>query len=195
MVSEFADRGAVVCGTCGTPLRDPGRVTQKSALTFRKRDTGDFLVTAQSTVTQRGPLRRSLRHQTKRKRARVYFAKHLLNWLLFAVLAGIMAYLRYGGGLSPQNLALFRRFGPWVLLGFHLLVVLEAFRDSVFQGILCLIIPLYSVYYLFLLSDQFLLRSIVAGTLVGIGEDGFWVLRDLVIEVTTAVESWIRSGG
>jgi hypothetical protein len=61
--------------------------------------------------------------------------------------------------------------------------------------VLCIFVPLYSLYYIFLISDDFLLRAIFAATLVGFGQDGGIVLQREVTAIVQGVSDWIRSGG
>jgi len=51
----------------------------------------------------------------------------------------------------------------WFLANIFLYVVilLRAMKDQVFHGILCLVLPPYALYYLFAVSDEFLLRAAV----------------------------------
>ena len=50
----------------------------------------------------------------------------------------------------------------------YVTIILRAFKDTIFQGLLCLI-PLYPFYYIILVCDDFYLRAVVAGTMVGVG--------------------------
>jgi hypothetical protein len=63
------------------------------------------------------------------------------------------------------------------------------------QGILCLFIPGYSFYYLFGVTDEFYLRAIVAGLLVGIGQDAAIQLKEHAGHITGAVNDFISGGG
>lgn len=117
------------------------------------------------------------------------------SWFVFIILAGIMGYLRYGGCLRSAHLSLFGEWGPFVIVAIHVVLVLRAFKDSVFQGILCILIPLYSFYYLFIVSDEFYLRAVVAGILVGVGQDSAPVFQQIFSDTTMHVQRWIASGG
>jgi hypothetical protein len=117
------------------------------------------------------------------------------SWVLFIVLGTAMGFLRYGGILPPQHFQMLTEYGPYVVLFVHAVVVLIAFKDGIFQGILCLLIPMYSFYYLFMVTDQFYFRAIVAGLLVGIGIDSAVFFQGKFLQLAEEVRRWIASGG
>lgn len=116
-------------------------------------------------------------------------------WLVFLVLGGALGFARYGGMLSSHYLSYSVKYGAFVVLGMHIILVLHAFKESVFQGILSLLVPLYSFYFLFVISDAFYLRAVFAGILVGIGQDSAFVWQDWIMTIIRTVTSWIQSGG
>lgn len=132
---------------------------------------------------------------TDTRASQVWINHHLASWALFVVLAGAMAWLRYGAGWRAPGPAWLRDVGPWVLLGIYLWTLLQAFRDSVFSGILSLLVPPYALVYLFLIADSFYARAICGGLLVGIGEDtGLW-LAGRAVTLYQSTKAWIEAGG
>lgn len=118
-----------------------------------------------------------------------------LSWVVFVVLGALMYYLRYEGGLNRNHVQQLITIGPYVLLVLHVKLVLMAFQDAIFQGILSLLVPLYSFYWLFLVSDAFLLRAIVAGLCVGIGMDSLAFYQAWFTSLTSGGKTFIESGG
>lgn len=118
-----------------------------------------------------------------------------ISWLVFLIFGGLMWGLRYGGLIEGHNLALLIKYGPYAVLVLHVVLVLMAMQDAIFQGILCLLIPLYSFYWLFAVSDAFLLRAAVAGLFVGIGLDSAAFYQTVLTDVSNSVRAWIESGG
>jgi len=106
-----------------------------------------------------------------------------------------MRYLRYGDVPATRHLEIMQQYGPLVITAFHILAVLKAFQDSVFQGILCLLIPFYSFIYLFFVNDDFYARAVVAGLLVGIAQDSYLFFQTKIIVIYHAVSAWLASGG
>ena len=114
---------------------------------------------------------------------------------MFIVLGTVMGLLRYGHIWTWPYVDKAFHYGPCVLLGFHVLIVLRAFKESMFHGILCLLIPFYSLYYLFLMTDAFYLRAILSGLLVAIGQDSALFFQTELSRLVATVNSWIASGG
>jgi len=97
--------------------------------------------------------------------------------------------------MAPDWLAMFASYGWILMVAFHILVILKAFKDSVFQGVLCAIIPFYSLYYLFAVSDDFYMRAVIAGVLILVGQDGAEYFKVLFGGWFKTVGDWIQSGG
>jgi hypothetical protein len=116
-------------------------------------------------------------------------------WLLFFGVGGGMWFLRYGDVLSADRMAVLITYGPYLVLFMHVALTLLAFQDTVFQGILCLLIPFYSLYYIFMVSDAFYIRALCGGLLVGLGADAAVFFQETSSEVIAKVNAWISSGG
>ncbi len=135
------------------------------------------------------------RVRAKPREGAVTTAYHMGSWLAFLALGSALAWLRYGGGLSAERLDAWREAAPYVVLFLHTILVLGAFSESVFAGILSFLIPPYVYYHLFAVCDRFYLRAVVAGVLVGVAQDGFGAVAGWVAEWANSVEAYIRSGG
>jgi hypothetical protein len=197
-VSEFADLAAVACRACGRGVQaanDAPAAGARAKLTLKRDAPPDPTqapveapILPSDDVVPAGT-RVALRPRSWRP------SQLAVSVLISLVLGAVMAYLRYGGGLDEDSLAQFRRFGPALALVFHVFLVWKAFEDSIFQGILCLLVPLYSAYYLFMVSDRFFLRAIAAGLLVGIGQDTLVAMNTLTRTTIVTVNDWISRGG
>ena len=117
------------------------------------------------------------------------------SWIVFFVVGGITGFLRYGDALSPQHLNMMRDYSIWVVMIVYVMVVLAAYKDSVFQGILSTLIPFYGFYWLFMVTDAFMLRAIVGGLLVGLGQDYCVWFNEIAQETIQKVHARISSGG
>jgi hypothetical protein len=126
---------------------------------------------------------------------RVPIRHHIFSWLLFLVVGGAMWVVRYSGRVPSQYVADMNVFGPYIVLGFYILIILKAFKDTVFQGILCVVIPLYPFFYLFVICDDFYLRAVFGALLIGIGQDSAIFFQGHVNTVIETVHAWIASGG
>lgn len=145
------------------------------------------------------PLELHPRVKTKRKGT----SHTLLAFLLFAVIGAITGYLRYGSEMElpgskhlPAELIMALMEYAWGgILLLNLIVSLKAMTDDMFQGILCMLIPGWTVVYLLFISDNFYMRAIFFGCMVGIGQDGSIQLYDIAASAMTAMSNFIDSGG
>jgi uncharacterized MnhB-related membrane protein len=111
------------------------------------------------------------------------------------VLGSISGFFRYGGGLSGTETQFLKEYGIFMLLAVHIFIVLKAFKDSIFSGVLSLLVPFYSFYYLFFISDDFILRAVVGALLLGVGQDSVTDFNHIALKVVKGVDGWIQSGG
>lgn len=119
----------------------------------------------------------------------------LASWIVFIVLGSAMGFARYGGMLGSDYTDLLRDYGPWVFIGIYVMLILSAYKDSIFQGILSTLIPFYAIYWLFVVSDAFMVRAVVAGLMAGIGQDTLFFLQEHSGIVFRRVHQFISSGG
>ena len=118
------------------------------------------------------------------------------SWIVFFVVGGISAFLRYGGTSGTADITnIMMEYGKWVVLVIYLFIVLAAFKDAVFQGILALLIPFYGFYWLFFVSDAFMMRALVGGLLAGLGQDFCIWFNEVTQSTMVKVQTWIGSGG
>lgn len=194
-VSEFANYDTLFCRHCGSHLGRPLPPSSGSERTYTLKppmaqhpEGSPLPVSGETPPTVRRP---------SMKRRRLRFSHVTASWLLFAVLGGGLAWVRYGGGPAPQWLrdGLRPPMGPLIIFGFHLLIILRAFKESFFSGILCLLIPFYSFYYLFLVTDAFYLRALCAAWLVGAGHDAAVFCQEWCLRGVRAAQDFIASGG
>ena len=92
-----------------------------------------------------------------------------LAFLFFLIVGGLMWEIRYQG-LWHIRYEL-EQYGPFVLLACHLIVVAFAFKEELFAGLLCLMVPGYSLYYMIARGGHAFFTALVCGLLVGLGED------------------------
>jgi hypothetical protein len=132
----------------------------------------------------------------KRIRARKIstFEIKVLPWLVFVGLLLAFGWMRHvPGALAPDIHPQFIQGGIWALLLLHVSVICLAFGDDAFSGILCFIIPGYTIYYLFTQADQILLRALVAALLIVFGWDFVIAAGAFWNEVYTNVSGWIAT--
>ena len=207
-VSEYAELAVLKCEKCGSPLVRAGTSPLPSLrrqLTLKSKAAQPPADGSAPKPPPEGPTdpvvfdkeRDIARSQARHRPARQSISQnHVVAWCTFIILGGLMGFLRYGPPVLPaQYVDFLRQYGIIIALAFHLIIMIKAFTDSMLQGVLCIFVPLYSVYYVFLVSDDFLLRAIFAGFLVGIGQDSAVFLQKELTGGMQGINAWIRSGG
>jgi len=202
-IAEDAHSDAFVCHYCGQKLEKKVRLRKdddRPKLALRSEEEDGIGVSATATEGDGAPEQSAQPAQyryspTRERRDQGSRKLRVGAWLTFLVLGGALGYARYGGVLSGTQIGMIKQYGPLIILAFHLLILLKAFRDSMFSGMLCLLVPFYSLYYLFIISDDFILRGVVAGVLVGIGQDSADTFQREFLGVCDMVHRWIMSGG
>lgn len=131
--------------------------------------------------------------RVQKRRSMVFEAK-VLPWLIFFILTAILCWLRYvPGALPADTVDTLTRWGVIALLFLHITIICYAFGDEAFYGILCLIIPGYSLYYLYIQADEMILRSVTGALLVAFGWDAVIATQQLWAEVYATVSLWIAT--
>lgn len=206
ILSEYAAMDTISCRGCGAPLRArPSSPTDSVAERLRLKQTepppdaeegGD--ATAQPGEESEESTWRFDRYIEQSRGTIKTEAKQtgvIWSWVCFLVLAAAMASIRFLNILPPVYVDMMKVYGPYVAAILHIIVLLMAFKDTIFQGILCLLIPGYSVFYLFLVSDNFWARALIGGLLVGIGFDSAVFYQGVAADVYRSVTDYIASGG
>lgn len=163
-----------------TPAQPPAKFDKKKARAEGKKNVQQYLPQAGK----------------KRIRARKVstFEVKVLPWILFLVMLLVLGWMRYiPGALAPDILPLFIKGGIWALLLLHFSVICLAFADDAFCGILCIIIPGYSIYYMFIQADQMLLRGLVAALMIVFGWDFALWAGGVWTDFYNAASTWIAT--
>lgn len=209
-VSEFVSAPTLTCLKCKAqvpvPPPTPETMPQQPKLRIAAPTVPDSAVEpttatgGESAIKARhsGPndVRKYLPKLKKRKWSRktTTFEAKVLPWLVFIVLASILAWARYWPEALPKDLlTMLISGGVWLLLFLHISIVCYAFTDDAFYGVLSLIIPGYSIYYLYVQSDQMLIRSLAGALILAFGWDALIAAQDLWAEVYRTVTIWIAT--
>jgi DNA-directed RNA polymerase subunit M/transcription elongation factor TFIIS len=195
-ISEFADPSSIACRKCGEKLQKPDTPIQKQKPTVKVMKKEEIDPTNTDTKPpQEWRFHKHVHKEELKGQSAIFTTHHIASWIIFIVLGGLMGWIRYGGLLQPAQLAMLKQYAPFILLGLHIVIILTAFKHSVFQGILGVMIPPYPYYFLFAVADEFYLRAIVGGILVGMGQDALIFVSKESVLIYTIVTDWIAKGG
>lgn len=198
-VSEFADVSKMSCLHCGGTLVKPqGLISHNSKPTVRlaahKYEAPEKKAT-ETHWTFNETINRSKQLKEETEKKKVHVSHHFLSWLLFIILGGAMYAVRYMYMLPPAQFVLLQQYSMHILLAIYVMITIRAYSDTIYQGILCTIIPCYPFYYIFGVSNNFYLRALVGAALIAIGQDGGQDLASLAKEWAKDVDHFFATGG
>lgn len=208
ILSEYAAMNTIICRACGSPLRAHSTSPTDTVHKRLKLKTTPPPVSRPNATPAAPPPSKPDEQETWRferyiqnsraetqTKVRTRQTGVIWTWLVFIVLAALMAALRFMPTSPPAVVDFLVLYGPYVVLVIHVGLILMAFKDTVFQGILCLLIPGYSFFYILFVADNFWVRALVGGLLAGIGFDSALRCQEVAARVYHTIRDYIASGG
>ncbi len=81
-----------------------------------------------------------------------------------------------------------------IMFVFYAVIIIEAMKEDMFEGLLCLFVPGYSIFYLFIKSDSFYLRAIFAALAIGFSMEAYVVVGGWLYETYIDLYEKIAAG-
>lgn len=125
-------------------------------------------------------------------RVRQYHIRIAVGWLVFIGLGAALIYIRFFAGLPDIAPDLLKRYGMIAVGLIYLASIFLALKDNMFDGLLAIIVPFYSLYYLFFVSGSILLRALGAALLAAFGFDCLLLLQHIALKYFDKVSYWIQ---
>ncbi len=182
-VSEFAAEETLICPACARKLRRPATETsiklkvRKAVAQTESALTGErvgMAATLPGISDEPDKQPTGLISQVHKVRGKVKRQRAIWGALLFFGLGGLMWAFQYYGMFDKQLYSLYV-YARYALLGVALLLVLmAAFEDSYLQGILCLLLPFYIIYYVFSRMELLWIRGIFAAAVLMVGTEWYY---------------------
>lgn len=192
-VSEFADLSQLVCRGCGT--RFAARSTDEELQAESPGPAGAETATApEPAIPESPPLVITAKVLPRPPRRGIRWSYQVKCWLVFACVGAAALLLRHGGVLNDEGVGLIVEYGWLAVLALHLYIVFTAFRDSILTGILCLLIPFYSLYYVFWSFEDYMFRAVFGGILLGTGWDTIALAFAHAAKILPAMNDFFTSG-
>ena len=118
----------------------------------------------------------------------------LPTWMGFLAVAGILIGLQYLFAIHhPQGACYFKVRNALGLL-IYLLTLLVAFNDSSLQGLVCLLVPPYLIYYVLVRTENRLLRGAFTALLLALGAElYFFPGESLVSQMQAAFNELVEA--
>jgi len=182
-VSEFASAGAVFCASCGQALELPAGSGSQGRLQIRHLNReevgtltgGDLKKTQDKSANKTTAVSRVLDdvHKTRQK-TKTPLA--VWGWIVFLSFSGLLVGIEYfvtEVNSTFMDWYLLARYGVWGFI--TLLVLIVSFEESSGQGLMCLFIPFYIVYYAFVRVEYYWLRGLFLAVVVGISAELYYL--------------------
>jgi len=190
-VSEFADPSRMTCRRCGSPFAQPDPKTAADPETTAARVSPALPEAAEEAEEpQIDTVIAKVQHRPRKRRV----TYQMTCWMAFAGLTLIALVVRFGGLLTPDALDSLKTYGPLAVLAMHLFVSARAFQDAVLDGILCLLVPGYSLFYAFWHMEDYMARAVFAAALVLSGIDTLAVIIDVAPRILPGMYNFLSEG-
>lgn len=193
-VSEYAEE-SVTCPQCGQPVgRNVASAEAPPRLHLASMAGRASLVSPGITpdLPPAVPFAAPVSPSRSRLETRRHYGERRL-WLLYSF-AWVLFFVMLGALLTWQWLALSDAYlmklyldSRWILAALAWLVVLlPAFGDTYLQGLLCLLIPPYAVYYALNRLDHFYLRAIFFAVALNLAAEYYFLPGETLFSILQA---------
>ena len=200
LVSEFIDPEVLKCQNCGSKLLlDKSSAKKISPLTVRRAKPPDSQVLignqpAPAKPSRRWGSRRRRKEGKNRKGKPARISDYAISLFLFFTLTPTLCLLRYVDFLPATDMENFILGGQIAFALFYAVILVEAFNEEMFDGILCVFLPPFTFFYLFFKSSSFSLRAVVAALTAAFGKDIAMTVYQWTMAAFVSVSSWINGG-
>ena len=189
-VSEYASSETLVCASCHHALDIPMLEKTSGKLQMRR-------IESQQAETLTGEVKDHAAEEKIRLASAVASAAVLGNvhkvretvkhphafwsYLTFLLVCGILVGLQYMLKQRPDLMETYE----WARIGFSaigaVLLLVVAFEDSAFQGLLCLFVLPYAIYYAAVRLETYWIQGIFMGVVVALCAELYFMPRQAVI--------------
>lgn len=188
-VSEFVDLSKLVCRSCGGLFTAP------------EPEPAEEEETVGQAAAQHAPPPEAAKPEpavvvakvVPRPRKRFRWTYQIKCWAVFTAVGLAALVIRYCGVLGKDSLDALIAYGPLAVLGMHFYVTFRAFHDSILAGVLCLLVPFYSMYYVFWTLEDYMFRAVFAGILAGTGADTLAWMYEHGAEILPWINDFLTS--
>ena len=176
-VSEYASPETRVCASCHHALQIPEQDKKSARLRMRRINnqqaetltggTADYVleekVRRESSVATAAVLSEVHKVREKVKRPHAFW-----GYLTFLIAGGILIGLQYMMKQRPDLIQMYELARIGVSAIGAILLLFVAFQDSAFQGLLCLFVLPYAIYYAAVRLESYWIRGIFFGVIAAL---------------------------
>lgn len=201
-ISESLSEKQTLCPFCGESIAVPNLKKRSGGLRLRKAEPpqpsrekpdGGAREKQAATVITASIRRDGADNDVITTPGKTGRATMIASWLVFLILAGVLSYFRYVGSFAGIPREAFIRYGVMGVAVCYVAIIIAALRDNMFDGLLCVIVPLYPFYYILVVSNLVYFRAVAAAMLIAFGYDVAMLLQDVWNKVFDGVSRWIQN--
>jgi len=190
-VSQFVRLENIPCRGCGKPLAGNATPTATPTVTASAWNVPNP-APVDSPLAPIGV--QTVAAKVKLTPPRFRLPHQIITWSIFAVIAIVFALLTFV--IAPDFMQSWLDPYAWlVLTAIWLYVSIRAFADSILNGALCLLVPGYVFYYLFLIWDDYMARAVFGGVLAGgVAWFGVPVMVEQAMRILPNLDEFLNRG-
>lgn len=188
--SEYASPETLVCASCHRPLRPLEQGKKSFRLRMRRIESQEAKTLTGETAAY--VLEEKVRRESAaaaaavlgdvhKEREKVKRPNAFCGYLTFLIAGGTLIGLQYLMEQRPDLLQTYQ----WARIGITaigtILLLTVAFQDSLFQGLLCLFILPYTIYYAAVRLESYWIRGAFIGVIVALCAELYFMPNEAVI--------------
>jgi len=115
------------------------------------------------------------------------------SWVIFIALGGALAYFRFVAPcpwLTPEE---YKQYGLMAIAVIYVISILFALKDSMFAGLMAIVVPFYPIYYLLNACSAVLFRAVGAAFLAAFGYDALVLIQKYATIAYDKISYWIQN--
>ena len=185
-VSEYASSETLICAACHHALEAPEQTQKGAKLQMRKIENDSLTGAAKDTSGEEKRIESAkasaaILGDVHKARTVVKRPHVLWSYLTFLLVCGTLVGFQY---LLEQRPDLTTAY-EWTRIAFGaigaLLLLVVAFEDNVFQGLLCLFVWPYAIYYAAVRLEIYWIQGIFMGVIVALGCELYFMPQQAVL--------------
>jgi hypothetical protein len=180
-LSQYTASDSAICPSCkaslGIPEQPPPDIPFR--LNLRHAEAAKDAAGPSASADQIAAA--NVLQQVYKSRQKVKPANPVWSWVGFVVIAGLLIGFQC---FVKQDAGLLRAYQITrsIVAGVAtLLVLVVAFEDSPLQGILCILLPMYVVYYAFIRLELYWVRGLFLGAFVAVCTELYFIPADSLL--------------
>ena len=183
-ISEYASPETRICASCHHALQIPEQEKKSARLQMRRIENrqAETLTGGIADYVLDEKVRREFSHTAAdvlsdihKMRKKVKHPHAFWGYLTFLIASGILIGLQYQMKQHPDLIQTYELVRIGISAIGAILLLIAAFQDNTFQGLLCLFVLPYAIYYVAVRLESYWLRGILLGIIVALCAELYFI--------------------